>query len=677
MLQSKKWLLYLLSFCVVQAFCQQSPKIAYSEGLAPKKVMLKSGVGLYGFVDAEGKLAIKPTFDSVISGFRSGFAVAVKNRHIGVINKKGKEVIPFQFIDVATPFGKNLIPVENKQRLWGFYSKKGKKQIECKYNNFRFRDKGRIIVQKNGLWGVINSKGETVLAHRYRELDVANDPGFYKAIRYNDWILKDAHNDKQKRIFSFDSLSAAGYGVLKYYMLGKYGLVDIDGTFITSYLFDSIGTEKSGNFKVKIGNKYGVINNKGETVLPVRFEQIIIDKNHIRAAVKSKEAGIDLWGLYSLEGKEQLAAAYSFLGEAGEGLIPVRAENGIWKYIDFKDKTIIPFGLSKAGKFKDGVAEVKEYMTEYKVIINTKGEIVIDASELPFYKYGLLWLDRNNKKIWKITRENYNEIELLNKDFFRVKRAGKYGLLTKDDKLTVPCKYDFVSEPSDGYVVVRTGKKWGVIEQSGKIALAPTNRFEKIFAYKEGYAKVLVDGKYGFIDPHGNIYISMQYSDAGYVSNGMIPIKINGKWGFVNTDEKLSVQPYYDQVWPFHKGAAIVYLNGKYNLVNKEGEELYEPLDQLKVTSTGKYLLIAHGKFGLADASGKEILPVKYNLVQEVEGGHMIVDLRGLFGVLDTDNNIVIPITYNGINYDAYNKFFICGSKRGFEKIKAEGKGEQ
>lgn len=668
-------LIYILTLFTVQAFCQQLDNKAFSEGLAPAKGVKNSEESAhYGFVDHKGHMVIKPQFDTVLNGFHQGYAVVTKASKAGVINTSGNTVVPFEFSDVSAP-QYNLFPVRNAQGLWGFYHQSGKSTVACQYNNFRFRDHGVILVQKDGHWGTLDQYGQSIVPALYRELEYLPEKRSYNAFVYNDWNLFNIQNINQGQ-FKFDSLKPAGKGVFKYYMLGKYGLVDMENNPITAYKYDHISTEKNGKFEVKIWDKVGVIDASGKEILPVEFEKVLIDSVGIRAAIKTKEDKL-WWGLFDHNGNKLLTPNYPYLGELGDGLVPAVAENGIWRYIDLDGKTVLPFKYAKAGPFVDGLAQVTDYQSEKQYFINRKGEQVVSFEEIPFFKASLFWLDRDHKKIWKISRSSYDDFKMLNPQIIQVSKHGKYGLLSTDDKLIVPCKYDFVSEPSEnGYCAVRVGNKWGVVDRHGKYSMTLTDKYERILKFQEDFACVVIKGRYGFIDAKGNMYISPQYPDAGHVSEGLVSVKINNKWGFLNTEEKLVVQPYYDQVWPFIKNCAMVYSKGKYNLVDKQGKELYEALDRIKVTSNGKYLLERGGKTGMADENGKEILPVRYEMIKEVAGGYFIVNLRGLYGVLDKNQNIMIPITHHDIEYDPFNNLFICGQDNGHQAIKLNKNGK-
>lgn len=668
-------LIAIMFFVAAQAFCQNITTLAYSEGLAPAKAEKKmtDKSPLFGFVNKSGHFVIKPQFDTVVSGFKNGYAIVVRDSYHGVIDQKGNTIVPCMYSEIE-PVQHKIFPVRDESRLWGFYDVSGKMQLECAYNNFRI-DKELILVQKHGRWGALSLKGEERIPFKYRELERIPQQKKYNAFLFNHWELSDTSYAK-KGMFVFDSLAQAGKGVLKYYMIGKYGLVDLDNNIITTYKFDSIGLEKNGRLVVKIRDKYGVIDKAGNEILKVDFEKIILDSLNIRVAVSTREGKV-WWGLYSWDGKELLPAIYSYIGEAGEGLVPVRAENGIWRYLNMNGETIIPFRFSQAGPFYKGLAQVTDYQSGKRYFINKAGEEIISSDEIPFYRADLFWLDRNDHKIWRITRASYDDFKLLNPDLIQVSQKGKVGLLSSDDKLIVPCRYDYVTAPSaEGYSAVQVGSKWGVIDRNGRYSMPLTDKFERIFPFYENYARVLMKGRYGFIDIKGNMYISPQYPDAGNASEGMIAVKINNKWGFVNTDEELKVQPYYDQVWAFVNGCAIVYGSGKYNLVNKEGKELHASCESLKVTSTGKYLLGREGRFGLADERGNEFLPVRYEKIREVKDGYFIVNLRGLYGVLDRNASIVIPITYSYIQYDTFNQLFICGSDNGHKAIRIDQNGK-
>lgn len=648
----------------------QSKELSFSEGLAAKKIYnKKEDTWKFGFVDEKERIRVKAEYDTVYHNFKEGIAIAGKNGYAGAIDSKGNQIVPFQHKEVAPHFSKKLIGVKDQQGLWGFYTRTGKKAVDFQYNNFRFRDRGRIIVQKNGRWGLIDSKGSELLPYEYRHLETAGDRKHFNGHPYNNWELKDRNNRTVGR-FTYDSISAAGKGVLKYYMLGKFGLIDTSGNTITHYKYDSIGSEHHAKFIVKLNDKYGTIDRKGNEVLPASFTAIEIDSLYIRAAMVN-DGGNTRWGLYSKTGNQLLPHNYPYLGRATGGLIPAQAENGLWRYVNLLGNTVIGFKYTEAGPFVDRAAVVTEYKSGKKAVIDGNGNYIIKPEEYRWYEGGLL-KTYNGKKVKVFPFHLVDSVEVAGNGYYRAYMHGRCGLTDIRGTIKVPFEYDYASAPSGkGYIVVEKGGKWGVLDASGNFSLPLTSRFEKIYEYNDAYAKVKNKGNYGFIDPRGNIYISVQYPQAGEMSEGMVALMIKGKWGFTDQDEKLLVQPYYEKVWPFNNGIALVKEDGKYNMVNKQGKELHEPLDKI-ISTKGGYILVRGKKMGFAGKDGKEIIGIRYESIEDVGNGHLIIRNRELYGVTDYQHNIKIPFSYHYISYDHYNGYYLTGTVRVHEKLQVK-----
>ncbi|EAL1455719.1 WG repeat-containing protein, partial [Campylobacter coli] len=61
---------------------------------------------------------------------------------------------------------------------------------------------------------------------------------------------------------------------------------------------------------------------------------------------------------------------------------------------------------------------------------------------------------------------------------------------------------------------VELNGKWGFIDKNGEFAIKP--KFDDIWDFSEGLAKVKLNGKYGFIDKNGDFVIKPKFDDIGY-----------------------------------------------------------------------------------------------------------------------------------------------------------------
>jgi len=65
------------------------------------------------------------------------------------------------------------------------------------------------------------------------------------------------------------------------------------------------------------------------------------------------------------------------------------------------------------------------------------------------------------------------------------------------------------------------------------------------------------------------------YDSVGPFHEGFARVIIKGKWGLVDSEGKEVVPPKYDFVGSFSEGFARVRLKDKWGLVNKQGKEQF------------------------------------------------------------------------------------------------------
>jgi hypothetical protein len=168
----------------------------FSEGMAPYRAKDKK----YGFVSADGKIAIPAQFEAV-GYFNEGLAWAKTDDQIGYIDTKGKWVIKPQFSQ-ARPFDKEsglarvklgdkwcytnktgAITYMDDTKVWGdfseglcdgekndkkgFYDKTGKWVIEPQFEGTRDFKNGYAAAKKGDKWGVIDKTGKWVIEPKF------------------------------------------------------------------------------------------------------------------------------------------------------------------------------------------------------------------------------------------------------------------------------------------------------------------------------------------------------------------------------------------------------------------------------------------------------------------------------------------------------------------------------
>ena len=99
---------------------------------------------------------------------------------------------------------------------------------------------------------------------------------------------------------------------------------------------------------------------------------------------------------------------------------------------------------------------------------------------------------------------------------------------------------------------------YGVIDKDGKLIFQV--QAQNLLGYSEGLAKIIIDGKVGFIDKSGNIAISAQYdaedtTKAGFIG-GLATVSKDGKQGLIDKTGAVVFSFQYDEIYCYE---GIVY----------------------------------------------------------------------------------------------------------------------
>lgn len=150
----------------------------------------------------------------------------------------------------------------------------------------------------DGQWGVINSKGETIIDTTYDEMisipnpekpvfvcvyDVNEQTGEYKTKVINEKSeVLFADYERVEVVENFDSKQNIWYenNLLRVIKNGKYGIIDCDGNTILPCEYDEVTSLKSvgENLLVKKDNKIGLVNNVGQIIVPIEYANVKVLK---------------------------------------------------------------------------------------------------------------------------------------------------------------------------------------------------------------------------------------------------------------------------------------------------------------------------------------------------------------------------------------------------------------
>lgn len=182
--------------------------------------------GLIGFVDTKGALAIPLMYEDSYGGFGDeDYAIVRKDQKLGVIDRQGKVLLPFEFDMIQTNYAwkktfivrnfgryglyftdgaciapcvyEEISPVSEdvvklKERgLYGLCDVRNRKSLPCVYTQLRPQMLPMAVVQQNGLWGVIGMNGRTLITSEWDAMGDFLPCGVTWAFRRDDLYLID------------------------------------------------------------------------------------------------------------------------------------------------------------------------------------------------------------------------------------------------------------------------------------------------------------------------------------------------------------------------------------------------------------------------------------------------------------------------------------------------------
>lgn len=136
--------------------------------------------------------------------------------------------------------------------------------------------------------------------------------------------------------------------------------------------------------------------------------------------------------------------------------------------------------------------------------------------------------------------------------------------------------------------------------------------------------------------------------DLNLATKQLLPFKLNGKWGFMDTKGTIFIQAKYDYVLNFSEGLAAASLNGKVGYINKSGEVVVPfEYDEGEDFKEGVAVVLNEDYYGLIDRVNSKLLPLEYDFIGELIEQRMVVNKENNYGYADNNGKIVIPLKFH------------------------------
>lgn len=457
-----------------------------------------------------------------------------------ILNGKGKDlfkeftsVYPIIISDTTLEMERQVLSYEEEGK-YGLVNFEGKRLTGAIYDSVSSlpNKPGCILVRKDGLYGVVDSQGNTIIDTKYNsikgdeytsEKDEYLKTGYivsektktgiiYGYIDYNGKVLVTPQYESITR--NIESEEDDVY--LTFMQNGKKGVIRNKKVLIKPKYQSIIFYDMSDIFVVNRNGKYGFFNKFGEEILETEYTSYSIAGNYI--SVKKD----DMMMLYDIHGNPVNRNNYKSIIETNNPSYFIAQDETDHYSIISKDVQIennytnIAYAFNNFFVYtteegKSGILDVyagTEVEAQYDYIIvledvkalearsgnkvdifSEKIEKVISLEDAIVQKvndeYVSVYSDTEIFYINKVgelvsNTEVFKDAKLYT---YKSEDDGKWGFSDKSGKIVVDCKYDKVTElNSYGFAGICQDGKWGVIDESGNVIVVPAYEIETYYA---------------------------------------------------------------------------------------------------------------------------------------------------------------------------------------------------
>ncbi|MGM8885322.1 WG repeat-containing protein [Psychrobacter sp. 1U2] len=251
----------------------------------------------------------KSYYKNVSCTANSRYFLAIKDfgAPVALINKQGKRVVDlsrYQQVD-ADKLAGGLIPVERSNKV-GYLNMEGREVVPLIYDKLgessgwaRAATDGRIVVKKDGKYGVIDTTNNIIVPFSASISDIDNYKGGKARVRKGQatsWLDKNgnaisdpspvsadnSNRDRQQNNTNSTNNDTATTNRANRALFttlqadqrdGKWGFVDERNITMITYSFDAVRPFSEGLAGVLVDGKWGFVNLGGELVIPFRFDE--------------------------------------------------------------------------------------------------------------------------------------------------------------------------------------------------------------------------------------------------------------------------------------------------------------------------------------------------------------------------------------------------------------------
>jgi WG containing repeat len=444
---------------------------------------------------------------------------------------------------------------------------------------------------------------------------------------------------------------------------GLCGAVHRDGTVAVLPLYDWVGAFSNNRAAVRVGGLYGFVDEEGREVVKPQYR--IVDDYKFGFAQVDVDGKS---GLIDRDGEMVMEPKYGFIQAIARDRFVVSERRQLGGMAGGEDFSGTKVTLTASG----GVSVIGVFLgsdfTEPAIatdVIDILGQPI--GPPRPSLSSGSDSLssgfDKDDPSIrW-------------------VQRDKLWGLAHTDGTWLVEPKFQQPSALTDGLARVVINGKVGFIDQTGNFAIEPTFDSAREFRPGVGRTSAKRDVVVGVIDKAGSWVFQTNYQQVDPAfelrtdpKSAIVfgwNFKKDGRWGLLNLDGHVVLDADFDQTVSYcTNGRLEAYKNKERFYFKADGSPLQPPDGRLVDAScfggVPPYALKVGDKFGLVDAGSNPLTPVQFEAIGWASPDARNVKINGKWGRVGLDGRWLLEPTFDYLSNQADLFVASIDGKRGF-----------
>lgn len=502
-----------------------------------------------------------------------------------------------------------------------------------------------FILKQNDLYGVMDKKGNTIIAPEYSEIIIPNPQKAVFVCHQGDAIkilneqkeeiLTQYNNVQPIRLQNITSDLMYEKSILKYEKDEKYGLVDFEGKTITKPIYDEIDSlpYKEGELLVKQNEKYGVINIVGTKIIEMEYDKIEVDGYY------TDENGYQYAG-YVVSIKTTEGYRYGYLNDKGKEILGTEY-NDITRVTEIEDHHNAYLICAKNGQYGITKNAEKILNNEYQSIrYDTTNQVfVVEKSK----KYGIANLEGE-----LVIPIQYNQIDITGIYLYAENEQGTTVYNRDGTQADVASHISILNTSNDKYQIKinnENGTKYGVINQEGKQLIEEKYNYVE-YLYDNYFIVSNENGKLGIVDDKETVKVELN-------QDSLQRIQETDLIQTTSTQSKIT-QIYAKSMEKIcEMSNASIEVKDDYIKIYNETETKYFDKNGKELKNTEVYpnnklfVKVENNQYGFVDYNGNLVVDYQYDKAYEFnEYGFATVKKDGKWGAINENGQEVVAPIY-------------------------------